>query len=99
MTRTDLGFALLLRHVGAHATRAVSGIIPSKKSAALALTRVVWWVGRHPANQTVASSIPGQGTCLSCGSGPLSEACESQPIDVSLPLFLPPFPSLNEINK
>ena len=33
-----------------------------------------------------------QCTCLGCGPGPLLEAWEKQPIDVSLPLFLPPFP-------
>ena len=40
-------------------------------------------------------SIPSQGTCLGFGSGPLLGARERQPhIDVSLPLFLPPFPLL-----
>ena len=34
------------------------------------------------------------GTCLGCGPGPQLGPCESRPIDVSLPLFLPPFPSL-----
>ena len=39
-------------------------------------------------------SIPSQGTCLSCRPGPWLGVHESQPhIDVSLPLFLPPFPS------
>ena len=39
--------------------------------------------------------FPSQGTCLGCGPGPQLGARESQPhIDVSLPLFLPPFPSL-----
>ena len=27
-------------------------------------------VGHHPVNQRVDSSIPGQGTCLGCGSVP-----------------------------
>ena len=43
----------------------------------------------------VAGSIPHQGTCLGCGPGPQLGAHERQPhIDVSLPLFLPPFPAL-----
>ena len=28
------------------------------------------WVGLHPANQKVTGTIPGQGTCQSCGPGP-----------------------------
>ena len=51
-------------------------------------------VGHHPANREVTSSIPGQGTCLGCRPGPWLGACEKQPMDVSLALFLPPFPSL-----
>ena len=44
-------------------------------------------------------SIPNQGTCLGCGPGPQLGAGKRQPhIDVSLPLFLPVFPSL-KINK
>ena len=59
----------------------------------LALAGVAQWIERRPANQRVASSIPRQGTCLCC------RAHERQPhIDVSLPLFLPPFPCL-KINK
>ena len=47
-------------------------------------------------NQRVASSVPSQGTCLGCRPGQLpSRGAERQPhIDVSLPLFLPPFLSL-----
>ena len=49
----------------------------------------------QPANQTVSSSIPNQGTYLGCKPGPQLGACKRQPhIDVSLPLFLPPFPYL-----
>ena len=49
----------------------------------------------RPANQKVTCSIPSQGTCLGCGPGSRKGVCERQPhIDVSLPLFLPPFPSL-----
>ena len=42
---------------------------------------------------TVAGSIPNQGTCLGCWSGPWWGVRKRQPhIDVSLPLF--PLPSL-----
>ena len=45
--------------------------------------------------EKVTGSIPGQGTCLGCGPDPQMGARETQPhIDVSLPLFLLPFPSL-----
>ena len=45
-------------------------------------------------NQSVAGSIPSQGTCLGWGPDP-QRGREGQPhIDVSLPLFLLPFPSL-----
>ena len=53
-----------------------------------ALAGVAQWIEHQPANQKVAGSIPSQGT-----AGPLG-VWEMQPIDVSLPLFLPPFPSL-----
>ena len=57
------------------------------------------WIECRPVKQRVAGSIPSQGTCLGCGPGPQYGASESQPhIDVSLPLFLPPFPSL-KVNK
>ena len=59
---------------------------------------LVWFSGLStdwPVNQRIASSIPGQGTCLGCGPGPRQGLHKRQPhIDVSLPLFLPPFPSL-----
>ena len=61
----------------------------------IALAGVAQWIDSRPANQMVASLIPSQGTCLGCESGHHLGAHESQPrIDVSLPLFLPPFPSL-----
>ena len=48
-----------------------------------------------PVNQRVSGSIPSQDTCLGCRPGPQWRAHERQPhIDASLPLFLPPFPSL-----
>ena len=55
-----------------------------------------------PVNQKVASLIPSHGTCLGCGPGPqLSRERGNQSmyllqINVSLPLFLPPFPSLSK---
>ena len=53
------------------------------------------WTEHRPANQRVTSSIPSQGTCLGCRPGPQEGAHERQPhTDVSLPLFLPPSPSL-----
>ena len=60
-----------------------------KKKYTMALAGMVQWIEHQPANQRVASSIPRQGTCLCC------RAHERQPhIDVSLPVFLPPFPSV-----
>ena len=58
-----------------------------------ALAGVAQWIELGPVNQRVAGSIPSQGMCLGCGPGPQLGACEGQPhIDVSLPLFLLPFP-------
>ena len=63
------------------------------------LAGVAQWTECQPVNQMVAGSIPSQGTCLGCGTGPQWGAHKRQPhIDVSLPPFLPPFPSL-KINK
>ena len=60
-----------------------------------ALAGVAQWIECEPANQRVAGSIPSQGTCLGCGPGPQQGALERQPhTDVSLTLFLPPFPPL-----
>ena len=64
------------------------------KRAYLTLAGVAQWIERGPVNQTVAPSIPSQGTCLDCGRSSQLGTCERQLIDVSLPLFLPPFPSL-----
>ena len=41
----------------------------------LALDGVAQWVECWPENQKVTSSIPSQGTCLSCGPGPQLGAC------------------------
>ena len=61
----------------------------------LALTGVAQWIECQTTYQRVAGLIPRQGTHLGFGPGPQRGVCEGQPhIDVSLPLFLPPFPSL-----
>ena len=60
----------------------------------MALAGVAQWIEHQPVNQKVTSLIPGQGTCLGCRSGLQLQTCKRQLIDVSLPLFLPPFPSL-----
>ena len=60
-----------------------------------AMAGMVPWTECRPENQRVAGSIPSQGTCLGFRPGPQLGACERQPhIDVSLPLFVLPFPSL-----
>ena len=65
------------------------------KTTSTALAGVAQWIEYRPANQRVTDSIPSQGTCLGCGPGPQVGAREGQPhIDVFLPLFLLPFPSL-----
>ena len=64
-----------------------------------ALAGVAQWIECQPSNQSVVGSIPSQGTRLGCGPGPHEGAHERLlHIDVSLPLFLPPFLSL-KINK
>ena len=45
---------------------------------------------RGPASPTVASSIPGQGTCLGCGLSPGLGVCERQQIETMS--FSLPFP-------
>ena len=60
-----------------------------------ALAGVAQWIEHWPVNQRVTGSVPSQGTCLGYAPGPQCGAHERQPhIDVSLHLFLPPFPSL-----
>ena len=62
-----------------------------------ALAGVAQWIERWPMNQRVAGLIPSPGTCLGCGPSPQEGVNKRQPhIDVSLPLFLPPFPSLKK---
>ena len=69
----------------------------SIKNTNLALAGVAQWIERQTAKQRITGSIPSQGTCLDCRPGPQWGARERQPhIDVSLPLFLPPFPSVQK---
>ena len=59
------------------------------------LAGVAQWIEHRPANQRVTGLIPSWDTGLGCGPGSRCGAWERQPhIDVSLPLFLLPFPSL-----
>ena len=61
----------------------------------ITLAGMALWIEHGPANQRVTGSIPSQGTFLGCSPGPQSGVYKRQPhIDVSLSLFLPPFPSL-----
>ena len=60
-----------------------------------ALADVTQWTEGQPVNQSVAHSIPSQPICLGWGPGPQWGGCERQlQIDISLPPFVPPFPSL-----
>ena len=64
------------------------------------LTSVAQLIGCQPVKWKVAGSIPIQGTCLGCGQVPGwgsvtgSQLMFLSQIDVFLPLFLPPSPSL-----
>ena len=59
-----------------------------------ALAGIAQWIECQSANQRVTGSIPSQGTCLGFGPSPQWMALKRQPhIDVSLPLFLLPYPS------
>ena len=70
---------------------------------------LVYLGGLRPVDREVAGSVPSQDTCLGCGPGPQLGGCGPGPQlgawerqlfavslthHVSLPLFLPPFPSL-----
>ena len=68
--------------------------VTTYENTSLALAGVAQWTECWPANQTVTGLIPSQVTCLGFGPSPQLGAHERQPTDVSLPLFLPPFPSL-----
>ena len=64
-----------------------------------ALAGVAQWIEHGPANQWVAGLIPSHCTHLGCGPGPQGWGwgVKGNPyIDVSLPFFLPPFPSLSK---
>ena len=84
-----------MRHVG---DRKDVSVIKKAKNRALA--GVAQWIECQPTNQRVTGSIPSLGHMLGVRAmSPAGGAHERQPhIEVSLPLFLPPFPSL-EINK
>ena len=72
-----------------------------KKILMIVLAGVAQWIERGPVNQRVTSLIPSRGTCLGCGPGPPPQlgTREGQPhTDVSLPLFLLPFPGSKKIN-
>ena len=56
-----------------------------------ALALVAQWAGHHPTNGKVASSIPGQGTCLGCGPGPWLGGMQ-EATDRCFSLSLPPSP-------
>ena len=61
----------------------------------ISLAGVAQWIELGLANQRVAGSIPSRGARLGCRPGPQLRTHEGQPhTDVSLPLFLFPFPSL-----
>ena len=51
-----------------------------------ALAGVTQWIERQPVNKKVTGSIPSQGTCLGCGTGPHLRECKKQPINVFLSL-------------
>ena len=51
-------------------------------------------VGHDPAERKTAGLIPGQGTAWAAGLAPCQGMYHRQPVDVSFPLLLPPFPSL-----
>ena len=66
-----------------------------------ALANVAQLVGHHPIKQKVAGSIPGQGKSLGGRPGPRLGTCARSNrlmflshVDISLTLFLPPFPTL-----
>ena len=67
------------------------------KNVEVFLAGVAQWIERQPGNQRVTGSIPSQGKSLGCGPGSQERECKRQPYtDVSLHLFLLPFPSLKK---
>ena len=81
----------------------VSTVLETFNKRVAALLDVAQWVEHQPANQGVASSIPGQAWVVvqvpRWGHVRGNQPMFSLHTDVSLPLFLPPFPSkkINEI--
>ena len=70
-------------------------ILKNYKQMKKALAGVAQWIQCWSAKQGVTGSIPSHGTRLGCRPGPQWGAHERQPhTDVSLPLFLAPFPFL-----
>ena len=65
-----------------------------------ALAGIAEWIECWPLNRRVTGSIPSQGTWLGCRPGPQLGHVKGNHLmyllqaDVSLPLFLPLFPSL-----
>ena len=64
----------------------------------IALAGVAQWIECWPVNQTVADSIPSQGTCLGCRSGPQLGVCERQP-HIDVPSLSPSFPLSLKVKK
>ena len=64
------------------------------KRKAYALSGVAQWIECWPGNQGVAGSIPGQGTWLGCGPGPLWGHVRGNHTLMFLSLSLPYFPSV-----
>ena len=63
----------------------------------ITLAAVAQWIEHRLENQRVTGSIPSQGTCLGCGPGLQQGALKRYShIDVFLPLFLPPLPSVKK---
>ena len=89
--------SIFLSHIGISVCLS-SSLLHSLKSVS-ALAGMAQWTECGPVNQRVACSIPSQGTRLGCGPGPRLVVVNGSllmylsHIDVSLLLFLPPFPS------
>ena len=72
-----------------HGFWALINIFKVFKRKYVALAGVAQWIEHWPRNQKVTGSIPCQGTCLGWGPGPQLGVCKRQPVEFSLPLFLP----------
>ena len=63
----------------------------------MAMAGVAQWIELRPANVKAASSIPTRAYACFEGEGDVGETMDAiylSHLDISLPLFLPPFPSL-----